>query len=361
LERGGNVEGGAKLSEEKSTQTPLQVAAATGNLEIINILLNYGASPFLSTLVRDSLCYMGSASRGSFSAISVAAAHGQRTVLHKLLSHPNHPAPSSKEVLSLEEILAEGAPIQNGRGNPQHDRLMEDPKLITKSQMKLLQEAMYQSAESGHLEITLDFRTLGVPWTLHCWVNALGTAHELRCENVIEQLLQDFLQILPNEDFTQTQFVEECLPLLFTIFRNSKTKVSSPPRVLAPFPFTSLRRLFQWIPQNETTMLLLGDIFQTCYGKERIKEIRDTTISNGTRIDPKYVNNPELSDVQFRVEGQVFYAHKIVLVTSSPRFKSMLKSAPDSNPPVLQINDIRYHIFQVSWDLSFHQPQSPHP
>lgn len=63
--------------------------------------------------------------------------------------------------------------------------------------------------------------------------------------------------------------------------------------------------------------------------------------------DPKYVNNPELSDVQFRVEGRVFYAHKIVLVTSSPRFKSMLKSAPESNPPVLQINDIRYNIFQV--------------
>jgi len=100
--------------------------------------------------------------------------------------------------------------------------------------------------------------------------------------------------------------------------------------------------------QNEGTTLLLADMFQTCYGRDSIKEIRDTTISNGTRIDPKYVNNPELSDVQFRVEGRVFYAHKIVLVTSSARFKSMLKSAPDSNPPVLQINDIRYPIFQVS-------------
>ena len=66
LERGANVEGGAKLNEDKSTQTPLQVVAATGNMEIVAMLLNYGANPFLSTLVRDSLCYMGSASRGSF-------------------------------------------------------------------------------------------------------------------------------------------------------------------------------------------------------------------------------------------------------------------------------------------------------
>jgi len=66
LEKNGNVEGGAKLSEEKSTQTPLQVAAATGNLEVVSTLLSYGANPFMSTLVRDSLCYTGSAQRGSF-------------------------------------------------------------------------------------------------------------------------------------------------------------------------------------------------------------------------------------------------------------------------------------------------------
>lgn len=48
----------------------------------------------------------------------------------------------------------------------------------------------------------------------------LGAAHEARLDCVIDQLLQDFLQVCP-EDYG-TQFVQECLPLLFNIFRYSK-------------------------------------------------------------------------------------------------------------------------------------------
>jgi len=51
---------------------------------------------------------------------------------------------------------------------------------------------------------------------------ALGGAHELRLESVIDQLLQDFLQVWP-DDYSE-QFVDECLPLLFTIFRYSKVQ-----------------------------------------------------------------------------------------------------------------------------------------
>lgn len=64
---------------------------------------------------------------------------------------------------------------------------------------------------------------MGVPWTLHCWMNALAAAHELRLDTVIDQLLQDFLQVCP-DDFSQ-QFVAECLPLLFSIFRCSKVSI----------------------------------------------------------------------------------------------------------------------------------------
>lgn len=73
------------------------------------------------------------------------------------------------------------------------------------------------------LDITIELRALGVPWTLHCWMHALSAAHELRLDSVIDQLLQDFLQVCP-DDYS-SQFVTECLPLLFNIFRYSKVSI----------------------------------------------------------------------------------------------------------------------------------------
>ncbi|XP_055901902.1 ankyrin repeat and BTB/POZ domain-containing protein 2 isoform X2 [Eupeodes corollae] len=315
LDRGGKVEGGARLSEDKSTLTPLQVACGSGNLEVVSLLLAHGAHAFLSTQQKDSMCFANSAQRGCYCAISVAAAHGQRACLRKLLSHPL--APGSREVLSLEEMLAEG----DSSGRAGAERQQDVPPSLNKTQIKSLQEAMYHSAENNHLDITVELRALGVPWTLHCWMHALAAAHELRLDAVIDQLLQDFLQVCP-DDYSP-QFVSECLPLLFNIFRYSK---------------------------NEGTTLLLADIFATCFGWEAIKSIKEPILQpvNSSRIDPKFVNNPELSDVTFRVEGKIFYGHKIVLVTASPRFQNMLSSKlSDGNAPTVQINDIRYHIFQL--------------
>ncbi|XP_068907517.1 ankyrin repeat and BTB/POZ domain-containing protein 2 isoform X3 [Tenebrio molitor] len=312
LERGANVEGGARLSEDKCTLTPLQVACGNGNTEVVSLLLAHGAHPFFSTQIKDLLCYSASAQRGCYSAISVAAAHGQRAILQKLLAQPLIPV--NKEVLSLEEILAEGA-------TPNCSSSSNTTPHFTKSQVKSLQEAMYHSAENNHLDITVEIRTLGVPWTLHCWMHSLGAAHEARLDCVIDQLLQDFLQVCP-DDYS-SQFVQECLPLLFNIFRYSK---------------------------KEGTTLLLADIFSTCFGWEPIKPIKNCVSSStsSSRIDPKYVNNPELSDVTFRVEGRLFYAHKIVLVTASSRLRSMLSSKLcEGGLPTVQINDIRYDIFQI--------------
>ncbi|GBO43549.1 Ankyrin repeat and BTB/POZ domain-containing protein BTBD11-A, partial [Araneus ventricosus] len=216
----------------------LSTSTLPGRLKLAELLLSHGAHPFLSTTLRDSLAYGGAAQRGCYSAIAVAGAHGQRTMLHLLLSHPV--AKSSKDVLSLEEILAEGA--SNLTCDRRANRLQVVPVSVddlnkssssipsttdsgqviklTKAQLKCLQEAMYHSAENGHIDITLDLRNIGVPWTLHCWMNTLAMAYELQVEPVIDQLLQDYLQVWPED--CSSQFVDECLPLLFTIFRHSK-------------------------------------------------------------------------------------------------------------------------------------------
>lgn len=86
----------------------------------------------------------------------MATAHGQRSCLHQLLSHPlNFSAKrGEKEILSLEEILAEGNAGNNsqqqtaeGRGARREGK---EP-VFNKIQTKALQEAMYHSAESNHL------------------------------------------------------------------------------------------------------------------------------------------------------------------------------------------------------------------
>lgn len=140
---GACVEGGATLAGDRCTLTPLQVSSASvSSVEIVALLLAHGANGFLSTQHTDSMCF---AQRGCYSAISVAAAHDQRATLRKLLSHPL--APVSREVLSLEEMLAEGdSSARNGV-----DRSNEVPSTLSKTQIKCLQEAMYHSAENNHL------------------------------------------------------------------------------------------------------------------------------------------------------------------------------------------------------------------
>ena len=135
---------------------------------------------------------------------------------------------------------------------------------------------------------------------------------------------------------------------------------------------TVLRMFHARNNKSEGTTLFLADVLSACYGKDAIDKIvfpeqpDDLRGGGAPRIDPKFVNNPELSDIQFRVEGRIFYAHKLgkdtnsphligdshifisVLITSSLKFRSMLNSKfCEGSPPVLQINDIRYEIFDT--------------
>ena len=91
------------------------------------------------------------------------------------------------------------------------------------------------------------------------------------------------------------------------------------------------------------------------YDEDNMQDGNNSHVKDrASRIDLKFINSPELSDVRFRVEGRIFFAHKIVLLTASSRFQSMLNyrlssSSANGNgePPILQINDIRYDVFAL--------------
>ncbi|CAG9563213.1 unnamed protein product [Danaus chrysippus] len=316
LAAGARVDGAPARGDDVCTLTPLQMACGVGNLELVQLLLSHGADPFLSTQLNDALCYSAAAQYGCYSAVAVCCTHGRRSCLRAAVRGGARGA-GGGAVLSLEEVLAEGAPPAAGRPPP-----------FTKQQQRALQDAMYYAAETDHLDITLELRALGVPWSLHAWTLSLAAAAEASLDHVIDQLLQDFLQVCPSDDSHYSkQFIYECLPLLFNILRYSK---------------------------KEGTVLLLADILCACYGWEPVPRVAPPAPAPPlpARVDPSYVNNPSLADVTFRVEGRLFYGHKIVLVSESARLRAML-APPRSGeplagaaPPLVQINDIRYHIFE---------------
>lgn len=88
LEKGASVEGNVEVDLDILTETPLQLAAAAGRVEMVELLLSFGASPFLSTLKVDTMSFGSSAQKGCYCALSTAASHGQRKALHKLVTHP---------------------------------------------------------------------------------------------------------------------------------------------------------------------------------------------------------------------------------------------------------------------------------
>uniref|UniRef100_A0A8C6UJW8 BTB (POZ) domain containing 11b n=1 Tax=Neogobius melanostomus TaxID=47308 RepID=A0A8C6UJW8_9GOBI len=306
LDAKANVEGSLQDGMENYTETPLQLAAAAGNFELVSLLLERGADPMVGTMYRNGI---STAPQGDMNSYSLAAAHGHRNIFRKLLSHTEK---DKGDVLSLEEILAEGSDLE-GRSPSQIDLIRTG-----KARLKALKEAMYHSSEHSHVDITIDIRSLGIPWTLHTWLESLRTCFLQHRRPLIQGLLKEF-SCIEEDEYTE-ELITHGLPLMFQILRASK--------VLRDQPATCSH-------------------FTQCYGPYPIPKLVEIKRKPSSRLDPQFLNNKDMSDVTFLVEGKPFYAHKVLLFTASNRFKTLLANRPCGENTCIEISNVKYHIFQM--------------
>uniref|UniRef100_UPI0037E8A73F ankyrin repeat and BTB/POZ domain-containing protein 2-like n=1 Tax=Semicossyphus pulcher TaxID=241346 RepID=UPI0037E8A73F len=309
LEAGADVEGGAQLDgQESSAETPLQLAAAAGHYEMVSLLLAHGADPLLRVHHGNSLT---SPLYEDMNCFSYAAAHGHRNILRRLLLQPQH---RKEDILSLEEILAEGVEEDDGAKTPAPDSPSPVPRLC-KARMKALQQAAYYSAEHGYLDVTLELGEMGVPWKLHTWLECLHRAQQLNRDKVIISLLTEFPSIR-TEDYSP-ELLSTGVPLMFNMLVTSKDYV---------------------ITKH------LASVFSHCYSCSPVPLIPPLDVTLSTQLDIHFLNNMEMSDVTFMVDGRPFFAHRVLLMSASERFRQMLCNSTDD---IIHIDHMTYSTFQM--------------
>lgn len=215
-------------------------------------------------------------------------------------------------MLSLSDFLAEAeAP---GLAPPL------PPGGLGKEELRGLSEALFHAAEAGRTEIALDLRNLGVPWTMGTWLAVLSEAVEQRRKSLTQRLLTDFTERLADD--LSPEFLDDGLPLLLDVFAAAK---------------------------SETVLAQVGGILATLFGPGPLPPLPAPDPAAPARIDAAYVNSPELSDVTFRLQGRLFYAHKIVLANASPQLKALIAPGAAAADPdgAITLHDTTYDVFEV--------------
>ncbi|XP_063120657.1 ankyrin repeat and BTB/POZ domain-containing protein 3 isoform X7 [Rattus norvegicus] len=180
-------------------------------------------------------------------------------------------------------------------------------------------EGSVEHGEENYSETPLQLAAaVGVPWTLHTWLESLRIAFQQHRRPLIQCLLKEF-KTIQEEEYTE-ELVTQGLPLMFEILKASK---------------------------NEVISQQLCVIFTHCYGPYPIPKLTEIKRKQTSRLDPHFLNNKEMSDVTFLVEGRPFYAHKVLLFTASPRFKALLSSKPTNDSTCVEIGYVKYPIFQL--------------
>ncbi|XP_056134425.1 ankyrin repeat and BTB/POZ domain-containing protein 2-like [Lampris incognitus] len=314
LEAGADVEGGAMTDGQGScAETPLQLASAAGYYEMVSLLLDHGADPLLRVHQGHSLT---SPLYEDMNCFSYAASHGHRNTLRRLLLQPQQ---KKEDILSLEEILAEGVQRQ-----PEEDNAPGSPGSFPqgsvtrpcKARMRALQQAAYFSAEHGYLDVTMELRAIGVPWRLHVWLESLQRAQQLSRDDVTLSLLTEFHSIQTDE-YSQ-ELVSTGIPFMFSLLLTSKDYVIT-------------KRL--------------ASVFSHCYGCAPVPPVPAMDITLSTQLDVHFLNNKEMSDVTFMVEGRPFFAHRVLLMSASERFRGLLSESSDND--IIHISHMNYNTFQM--------------
>uniref|UniRef100_F1KQV6 Ankyrin repeat and BTB/POZ domain-containing protein 2 n=1 Tax=Ascaris suum TaxID=6253 RepID=F1KQV6_ASCSU len=307
-------------------ETPLQLAAMLNNFDIIVLLINNGANPFHTSISYDSLkCNFRNT--GSPSALALAAAHGHRRILRAMILT----ATNSKKVdehISLKDFLEESDDARDtsssgsSETNARHSSMFLNG--FNKEQQRALQEAIYYAAETGHLEVALDLRKIGVPWNVYTWATCLRLAGEQKLRSTVNHLLGDFNSRLSDEISHET--IDGVVSELFEILRAECTLPDGDPTPVASI----ISRLFKQ--------------FRFGAASDETAELpQQQSIIHRPAIDLKYVDNAELSDIRFLVEKRIIHAHRIVLVNSSDVFKRLL----DSPKGQIEIDNISYEVFKL--------------
>uniref|UniRef100_A0A8C2L009 BTB (POZ) domain containing 11b n=1 Tax=Cyprinus carpio TaxID=7962 RepID=A0A8C2L009_CYPCA len=169
-------------------------------------------------------------------------------------------------------------------------------------------EGSLQDGMENYTETPLQLAAAaGVPWTLHTWLESLRTCFLQHRRPLIQGLLKDFSSI-EEEEYTE-ELITHGLPLMFQILRASK---------------------------NEVISQQLAMIFTQCYGPYPIPKLTEIKRKQTSRLDPHFLNNKEMSDVTFLVEGKPFHAHKVLLFTASNR-SVVLFSAKEYTNNTIQV------------------------
>uniref|UniRef100_A0AAX7VP23 BTB domain-containing protein n=1 Tax=Astatotilapia calliptera TaxID=8154 RepID=A0AAX7VP23_ASTCA len=180
-------------------------------------------------------------------------------------------------------------------------------------------EGSLQDGMENYTETPLQLAAAaGVPWTLHTWLESLRTCFHQHRRPLIQGLLKEF-SCIEEEEYTE-ELITHGLPLMFQILRASK---------------------------NEVISQQLAAIFTQCYGPYPIPKLAEIKKKQSSRLDPHFLNNKEMSDVTFLVEGKPFYAHKVLLFTASNRFKTLLANRPCGENTCIEISNVKFQIFQL--------------